>query len=463
MDIFTYNWDEEVQKTGPLARRMAPQNLDEFVGQEHLLGANSPLRRLIEEDLLSSVIFHGPPGTGKTALARIIATHTKSGFSRLNAVTAGVKDVRMIIDEARAGRSLQGKKTILFIDEIHRFNKVQQDALLPSVEEGLIYLIGATTENPFFSLVPPLLSRSLIFTFESLSIEAIKQVIIRALSDPERGLGRFGAGLTEEALNYLSDMAEGDARIALNTLEAAVVSQAADNKMLTEPLTVKQLRGSIGRKTLRYDAGGDYHYDIISAFIKSIRGSDPDAALFWLARMLESGEDPMFIARRLIISASEDIGNADPKALSLATAAAQAVQQIGLPEGRIPLAQVTTYLAAAPKSNAAYVAINEAQALINKGPLGVVPHHLRDGSYGGASRLGHGQGYLYPHDFPGHFVPQTYLPQGLEKKIFYSPGTEGEEKALGERLKRWRMLMGKIKVESPTAKSQEQKKEKSNE
>ncbi len=443
MDIFTYNWDEEVKKTGPLARRMAPRSLDEFVGQEHLLGTNSPLRRLIEEDLLSSVIFHGPPGTGKTALARIIATHTKSSFARLNAVTAGVKDVRAVIDEARAGRSLRGKQAILFIDEIHRFNKVQQDALLPAVEEGLIYLIGATTENPFFSLVSPLLSRSLIFTFESLPAAAVKQVVERALADEERGLGRYGAVLTEEALSYLTNMADGDARLALNALEAAVISQAGKEGTLPEPLTVDQLQGSLSRKNLRYDAAGDYHYDVISAFIKSIRGSDPDAAIFWLARMLESGEEPLFIARRLIISASEDIGNADPHALVLATAAAQAVQQIGLPEGRIPLAQATVYLAAAPKSNAAYLAINEAQAFINKGSAGSVPSHLRDGSYQGASRLGHGQGYLYPHDFPGHFVPQTYLPQGLEQKIFYRPGTEGQEKVLGERLKHWRLLRGK--------------------
>lgn len=443
MDIFTYNWDEKMKKAGPLARRMAPRSLDEFAGQEHLLGTNSPLRRLIEEDLLSSVIFYGPPGTGKTALARIIALHTRSSFARLNAVTAGVKDVRAVIDEARAGLALQGKRTILFIDEIHRFNKVQQDALLPAVEEGIIYLIGATTENPFFSLVSPLLSRSLIFTFESLSAEAVKQVIERALADKERGLGHHSAVLTDKALRYLTDMADGDARLALNALEATVISQAGKEGTLSEPITVEQLQGSLSRKNLRYDAAGDYHYDVISAFIKSIRGSDPDAAVFWLARMLESGEDPLFIARRLMISASEDIGNADPHALVLATAAAQAVQQIGLPEGRIPLAQATVYLAAAPKSNAVYLAISEAQALISKGSSGSVPPHLRDGSYQGASRLGHGQAYLYPHNYPGHFVPQAYLPQGLEQKIFYRPSMEGQEQALGERLKHWRLLSGK--------------------
>ncbi|MEW5921974.1 MAG: replication-associated recombination protein A [Bacillota bacterium] len=443
MDIFTYNWEEQVKKDGPLARRMAPRCLDEFAGQEHLLSHNSPLRRLIEEDLLSSVIFYGPPGTGKTALARIIATKTKSGFIRLNAVTAGVKDVRSVIDEARVKRSLQGKRTILFIDEIHRFNKVQQDALLPAVEEGLVYLIGATTENPFFSLVPPLLSRTLIFTFESLSPAAVKQVLERALTDTERGLGRYGATLTQEALQYLVAMADGDARVALNALEAAVISQVDKEGKMSAPLGVEQLWGSLTRKNLCYDAGGDYHYDVISAFIKSIRGSDPDAALFWLARMLESGEDPLFVARRLVISASEDIGNADPIALVLAVAAMQAVQQIGLPEGRIPLAQVTTYLASAPKSNAVYLAINEAQAAIKKGPTGSVPPHLRDASYQGASRLGHGQGYLYPHDFPQHFVSQLYMPPELEQQIFYRPGEQGYEKELGERLKRWRLLMGK--------------------
>lgn len=443
MDIFTQNWDEQVKKEGPLARRMAPSSLDEFAGQEHLLGPDSPLRRLIEEDLLSSVIFYGPPGTGKTALARIIAVRTKSSFTRLNAVTAGVKDVRSVIEEARTLRSLQGNRTILFIDEIHRFNKVQQDALLPAVEEGLVYLIGATTENPFFSIVPPLLSRSLIFTFERLSFDAVKKIVERALADTERGLARYGAALTAEGMEYLIKMADGDARLALNALEAAVISRAGKGGVLTEPLTAEQLRDSIAQKNLPYDASGDYHYDVISAFIKSIRGSDPDAALFWMARMLESGEDPLFIARRLVISASEDIGNADPHALVLATAAAQAVQQIGLPEGRIPLAQAVVYLAAAPKSNAAYLAINQAQALVKEGSNLNVPPHLRDGSYRGASQLGHGKGYLYPHDFPGHFVPQAYMPAGLEKKVFYQPGAEGREKEIGERLKRWRLLMGK--------------------
>lgn len=443
MDIFTYNWEEQVQKEGPLARRMAPRNLDEFAGQEHLLGPQSPLRRLIEEELLSSVIFYGPPGTGKTALARIIAERTKSNFTRLNAVTAGVKDVRSVIDEARSLRSLKGSKTILFIDEIHRFNKAQQDALLPAVEEGIVYLIGATTENPFFALVPPLLSRSLIFTFKGLSFGDVKKIVERALADQERGLGSYQAVLTEEGMDYLIKMADGDARLALNALEAAVISLAGREEILPEPLTAEQLRQSISQKNLPYDAGGDYHYDVISAFIKSIRGSEPDAALFWLARMLESGEDPLFIARRLVISASEDIGNADPQALVLATAAAQAVQQIGLPEGRIPLAQAAVYLATAPKSNAAYLAINEAQALIKKGSAMAVPTHLRDGSYQGASRLGHGENYLYPHDFPGHFVPQTYLPQGLEQKIFYRPGTEGQEQEISERLKKWRLLMAK--------------------
>ncbi len=448
-DIFTYNWEEKVVKDGPLARRMAPRSLDEFVGQEHLMGKDSPLRRLIEEDMFSSVVFYGPPGTGKTALARIIAVRTKASFVRLNAVTAGVKDVRTVVEEAKTRRSLQGKKTILFIDEIHRFNKVQQDALLPAVEEGIVTLIGATTENPFFSLVPPLLSRTLIFTFEPLVPAAVRQLLERALHDEERGLGKYGLTLTPQAMQFVVEMADGDARIALNTLEAAVVSQFGkkDKGEPASALDVEQLQGVLAQKNLRYGSDGDYHYDVISAFIKSIRGSDPDAAIFWLVRMLESGEDPMFIARRLMISASEDIGNADPYALVIAVAAAQAVQQIGLPEGQIPLAHATAYLASAPKSNAAYLALQEARAALKKGPSNLVPKHLRDASYRGASRLGHGQGYLYPHDFPQHFVNQTYMPEGMEKLIFYRPGEQGYEKELGERLKYWRFLMGKAKTE----------------
>ena len=428
---------------------MAPRSLDEFVGQEHLVGENKPLRRVIEEDLLTSLIFYGPPGTGKTALARIIAAGTEAQFIRLNAVTAGVKDVRAVMDDAKKTKAGWGKKTVLFIDEIHRFNKAQQDTLLPAVEEGLVYLIGATTENPFFSIIPPLLSRSLLFTFESLSSEAVEKLLIRALVDQERGLGDYKVGINKEALDYLVQISDGDARAALNALEMAVKhnpdfkKSGANENHPQSLLTLEQVKDTVQRRSLKYDPDGDYHYNIISAFIKSIRGSDPDAALYWLARMLESGEDPLFIARRIIISASEDIGNADPQALSVAVAASWAVQQIGLPEGRIPLAQAVTYLATAPKSNAAYLGINEAIAEVKDAPNRKVPPHLRDASYKGASQLGHGKGYLYPHDFPGHFVPQQYLPGGMEGKRFYRPGDQGCEKEIKERLLRWRSLMGK--------------------
>ncbi|MGI6308356.1 MAG: replication-associated recombination protein A [Dethiobacteria bacterium] len=445
MDLRSFIWEENVKKDGPLARRMTPRSLEEFVGQEHLLGENKPLRKLIEGDLLSSLIFYGPPGTGKTALARIIATTTKAQFKRLNAVIAGVKDLRAVMEEAKTFRAGWRKKTILFIDEIHRFNKAQQDALLPAVEEGLIYLIGATTENPFMAINPPLLSRSLLFTFESLSPGEIKKILLQALRDETRGLGKYKFELADEALKYLSRIAGGDARVALNALEMAVISFAAENSSGAVVITLRQVQEVLGRANLKYDAGGDYHYDIISAFIKSIRGSDPDAALYWLARMLEAGEDPLFIARRLIISASEDIGNADPQALCVAVAAAQALQQIGLPEGRIPLAQATTYLACAPKSNAAYLAINAALSAVKSTPREKVPPHLRDASYKGASRLGHGQGYLYPHDFPGHFIPQDYLPPGLRGKTFYRPGEQGYEKEIRQRLSRWRSSAGRKK------------------
>lgn len=441
LDILSYSRGEQPKKDGPLARRMTPRSLEEFVGQEQIIGENKPLRRAIEEDLLSSFIFYGPPGSGKTALARIIAITTKAHFARLNAVTAGVKEVRKILEAAREYKVGFARKTILFIDEIHRFNKAQQDVLLPAVEEGLVILIGATTENPFFSIVPPLLSRCLLYTFESLKPREIAIILDKALRDREKGLGKYNVKLSEEALDYLAEASAGDARLALNVLEMTVVHLASDGEPAT--ITLEQVREILQRGNLKYDPGGDYHYDIISAFIKSIRGSDPDAALYWLARMLEAGEDPLFIARRLIISASEDIGNADPRALSLAVAAAQAVQQIGLPEGRIPLAQATTYLAAAPKSNAAYLALNEAQAEVRERPSGRVPPHLRSTGYKGAAGLGHGEGYLYPHDFPENFVPQRYFPEEMQEKHFYRPNEQGYEKEIKERLLRWRTAVKK--------------------
>lgn len=438
MDIFEYAQGEQLKKDSPLARRMSPGNLDEFVGQKHIVGKNKPLRKLIEEDNLTSLIFYGPPGTGKTALARIIASKTKAYFTRLNAVTAGVKDVRAILEEAREQKGAWGKRTILFIDEIHRFNKAQQDALLPSVEEGLIYLIGATTENPFFAIIPPLVSRCLLFTFEPLSAEDIENIILQALRDRERGLGKYEVELEQGALQQLVSMSGGDARIALNNLDIIVNNLFEDSELFNKTITVQDLKDILPKQSLRYDREGDYHYNIVSAFIKSIRGSDPDATLYWLAVMLEGGEDPLFIARRLVISASEDIGNADPHALNLAVSAVNAVYQVGLPEGRILLAQAASYLASAPKSNAVYKAINKAQAEVKSVPNREVPGSLKDSSYKGASKLGHGLEYLYPHDYPGHFVDQRYLPEDMENTLFYCPTEQGWEKEIKKRLKELR-------------------------
>jgi len=433
-----------VKKDGPLARKMTPRSLEEFAGQEHLVGPGKALRRMVEQDAPASMIFYGPPGTGKTALARIIAAGTKAIFVRLNAVTATVKEVRSILEEARNNRLSLDKKTILFIDEIHRFNKAQQDVLLPPVEEGLVYFIGATTENPYFSIISPLLSRALLFTFEPLPLAALETIIRRALTDESRGLGRHRLHLTDEGVAYLAALSAGDARIALNILELAVFNALqAEDELPGSTLTTTHLQAVFQEKSLKYDRDGDYHYDIISAFIKSIRGSDPDAALYWLARMLEAGEDPLYIARRLVISASEDIGNADPAALPLAVAAATAMHQLGLPEGRIPLAQATAYLACAPKSNAAYLAINRAQAEVRNSLDQRVPAHLRDASYPGAKKMEHGKGYLYPHDYPGHFIPQRYLPENIAQKVFYEPTDQGWEKRLQKRLQRWRSLFDK--------------------
>ncbi|MBT9173590.1 MAG: putative AAA domain-containing protein [Syntrophomonadaceae bacterium] len=435
MDIFTRLEEEALWKHGPLALRLRPLDLDKFVGQEHLVGEGRPLRRLIESDRLSSLLFFGPPGTGKTTFAEIIALKTKADFIRVNATSSSVAELRKVMDRARNRLAGEGVRTVLFIDEIHRFNKSQQDTLLPAVEKGLVVLVGATTENPYFTVNAPLLSRMRVFPFYPLAEKDIRLLLERALAS---GI-ESGLVLTEEAMLHLVQMANGDARAALNALELAAVMApvGAAGERVVDRQTAEE---AVLRRAVVYDRDGDAHYDVISAFIKSIRGSDPDAALFWLARMLEAGEDPLFIARRLVISASEDIGNADPHGLLVAVAASQAVQMIGMPEGRITLAQAACYLASAPKSNAVYLAIEEALEEVRKRPGALVPVHLRDSAYPGAGKLGHGAGYQYPHDFPGNFVAQGYLPEGMPRPAFYRPGKNGYERAISERMACWEAL-----------------------
>lgn len=436
MDLITYGLENKIREEGPLAQRMRPENLDQFVGQEQILAEGKPLHTMITADKLVSLIFYGPPGTGKTSLARVIAESTRAVFTRLNAVAAGVKDVRQVIDEARDKWSLHNQRTILFIDEIHRFNKAQQDVLLSAVEQGTIIFIGATTENPFFYLTGPLLSRTKLFVFEPLQKEDILGLLKAALVETGRGLGKLQIEIDREALDYLADKANGDARVALNALEMAVLVGEEENSAIR--VSVEAAAEAMQKRLLSYDRQGDSHYDMASALIKSIRGSDPDAALYWMARMLKGGEDPTFIARRLMISASEDIGNADPHALTLAVSAANAVQMIGMPEARIPLAQAATYLAAAPKSNASYLAINKAMQLLEEEETRPVPAHLRDSSYRGAKQLGHGSGYRYPHDFPGHYIEQDYLPEEIRYKKFYRPTDQGREKQIRSYLEKIR-------------------------
>lgn len=435
VDIFSFGEEEQLKKIGPLALRIRPVSLDDFVGQQHLVGEGKPLRRLIESDTVFSLMFYGPPGTGKTTLAEIIAARTNSVFVRINAVSSSVTELRKIMDEARMRLAQNGTRTVLFIDEIHRFNKAQQDALLPAVERGLVVLIGATTENPYFSVNAPLLSRMRIFAFEPLAEEDIEKLIHRALAVDSR-LGDLV--LTEGALSHLVRMAGGDARAALNALELAATLAIPEGDKRVVDITLAE--EAVQKRAVVYDRDGDSHYDVISAFIKSVRGSDPDAALYWLARMIEAGEDPLFIARRLVILASEDIGNADPHGLLVATAAAEAVHMIGMPEARITLAQATTYLASAPKSNAAYLGIEKALETVKSRPGDRVPLHLRDTGYSGAKKLGHGKGYLYPHDYPGGFVKQDYLPEGMKRPGFYRPKDAGYEKTIAERLGRWERL-----------------------
>ena len=435
MDLFHDIHEAHLRKAQPLAARMRPLSIQEFVGQEHFFGPDKLLRRMLEADRLSSVIFYGPPGTGKTALAHVIAHHTQCHFRQVNAAATGIKEVRELLQEARAELETTGRRTILFIDELHRFNRAQQDVLLPDVEEGRVILIGATTQNPFFAINSPLLSRSQIFTFEPLTREQIKTLVRRALSDRERGLGATPVHITDEALDFLAEISDGDARRALTALEIGVLSA----RQQPVEYTLEVAQDSIQRKAFDYDATGDAHYDVASAFIKSMRGSDPDAALYWLARMLESGEDPRFIARRLVIFASEDVGNADPHALPLAVAAQQAAEFVGLPECQLNLAQAVTYLATAPKSNASMLALGKAAEDVRSGRTLEVPKHLRDKHYGGAEQLGHGEGYQYSHNFEGAWVDQAYLP---EDRRYYEPTDRGFEAEIRKRLDEWRRKRG---------------------
>lgn len=437
VDLFDHAAEMIGRTEMPLAARMRPRNLDEFIGQEHIVGQGKLLRRAIETDELRSAIFWGPPGCGKSSLASIIAQTTKSQFESFSAVTSGVADIRKIIEKARERRKLYGRKTILFVDEIHRFNKAQQDAFLPHVEDGTIVLIGATTENPYFEVNSPLISRSRIFRFEQLGDDQIERIIRHANEDEERGLGSYKVEVTDEAMQFMVGIANGDARGVLNALELAALTVPPDESGM-RPVTVEIAEEAIQQRALNYDKDGDNHYDVISAFIKSMRGSDPDAALYWLARMVSAGEDPRFIARRIVIQAAEDVGNADPMALVVATAAAHAVEYVGMPEAQIPLAQATVYLACAPKSNASYVGLNRALKDVAERRSQPVPLHLRDTNYRGARQMGHGKGYKYPHDYPGNFVEQQYMPEGAQSQPYYEPTTNGREAKIKERLDRLR-------------------------
>jgi putative ATPase len=423
--------------SGPLAARMRPRTLDEFVGQQHVVGAGTLLRRLIEQDRLSSAIFWGPPGVGKSTLAMIVAGYTRAHFETFSAVLSGVADVRKALQAAEQRRKATGRRTILFVDEIHRFNKAQQDAFLPHVEDGTIILIGATTENPYFEVNTPLISRSRIFRFEALRDDDIRDLLRRALADGERGLGEWHAVLEPEAEAHLVNVANGDARNALSALETAVLAAEPDPEG-RRVITLELAEEAIQRRAVAYDKGGDQHYDVVSAFIKSMRGSDPDAAVYYLHRMLAAGEDPRFICRRMVIHAAEDVGLADPRALLVAAAAAQALEFVGLPEAQIPMTEAAIYIATAPKSNAVVEAIARVEADLRNLPQGPVPSHLRDTSYRGAKQLGHGKDYKYPHDFPGNYVPQQYIPEGAASGPYFDPTGNGYEAELRRRLQNWR-------------------------
>ena len=434
--LFEHDRQAHALDTAPLAERMRPASFDEFVGQQHILGEGKVLRRSIDADRVPSILLWGPPGSGKTTLARLIATVTRSHFEPISAVSSGVADLRRSVAEARERQGLYQQQTILFVDEIHRFNKAQQDVILPYVEDGTITFIGATTENPSFEVNAPLLSRSRVFTLNALEADQVADIINRALADRRRGLAGVSPALDPDALNHLVNIANGDARVALNALEMAALAAEPDAQG-RRTITIDTISDALQRRMPQYDKAGDSHYDTISAFIKSVRGSSPDGALYWLARMLEAGEDPLFIARRLVILAAEDIGLANPGALPVAVAAQQAVHFIGLPEGRIPLAEATVYLATSPKSNAAYLGLERALEAVRKEPHEPVPLHLRNAVTDLMRGMGYGTGYKYSHDYEGHFDPQEYLPPNLAGQSYYQPSDQGSEAAIAERLRRW--------------------------
>ena len=432
MDLFEYMREANMEKESPLAKRLRPTTLDDVVGQRHIIGKDKLLYRAIKADKLTSIIFYGPPGTGKTTLAMVIANTTSSIFTSLNATTAGKKDMEEVVRQAKDNYGMYQKKTILFIDEIHRFNKAQQDYLLPFVEDGTIVLIGATTENPYFEVNGALISRSHIFRLEPLDKEDIKELVQRAVYDKEKGMGAYNADISEEALDFLADVSEGDARSALNAIELGVLTTKSSEDGRIH-ITLEVAEECIQRRAIRYDKDGDNHYDTISAFIKSMRGSSPDAAVYYLAKMLLAGESVTFIARRIMICACEDVGIADPQAIQVAVACAQAVERVGMPEAQLILAEAAVYVASAPKSNAVCNAIFDAMDIVRNQKTGAVPAHLRDAHYKGAKSLGH-VGYLYPHDFPGHFVKQQYLPDEIKDARFYHPTENGYEKTVREHL-----------------------------
>ena len=429
MDLFEYMRQQNMKDESPLASRLRPTTLDEVVGQQHIVGKDKLLYRAIKADKLSSIIFYGPPGTGKTTLAKVIANTTSAEFMQINATSAGKKDMEEVVAAAKNNQGMYGKKTILFIDEIHRFNKGQQDYLLPFVEDGTIILIGATTENPYFEVNPALLSRSVIFELKKLSTEDIRTLLLRAVNDTEKGMGSYHAQMDDDALEFLADMANGDARAALTAIELGILTTDRSEDGIIH-ITLDVASECIQKRVINYDKTGDNHYDTISAFIKSMRGSDPDAAVYYLARMLYAGEAVKFIARRIMILASEDIGNADPQALQVAVATAQAVERLGMPEARIVLAQAVTYMASAPKSNSAINAIDKAMRVVQETKTPPVPVHLQDAHYKSAGKLGHGKGYKYAHDYKNHYVKQQYLPDGLTGEVFYEPSENGYEQQI---------------------------------